>query len=65
MKKYVAILIMFILPIYTILNYALNSHQIISKISSLITKLIFVDLFNNNNDDEEESEYIIESVIYT
>ena len=64
MKKYIAILIMFILPIYTILNYALNSTQIMNKISSRFTKLIFVDLFNNENE-EGESEYLIGSVIYT
>ena len=64
MKKYIAILIMLILPIYTILNYALNSSQIMDKISSRFTKLIFVDLFNNENE-EGESEYLIGSVIYT
>ena len=63
LRNYISILIMFILPIYTILNYALNSHQIMSKISSRFTKLIFVDLFNNENEDGE-TEYIIGS-IYT
>ena len=64
MKKYITLLIMFILPIYTIINYTLNSHQIIKRIYSQFTKLIFVDLFNNQND-SGESEYIIDSVIYT
>ena len=64
MKKYITLFIMFILPIYTIINYTLNSHQIIKRIYSQFTKLIFVDLFNNQND-SGESEYIIDSVIYT
>ena len=64
MKKYIAILMMFILPFYTILNYFLNSHQIMSEISGRFTKLIFVDLFNNENEDGE-NEYLIGNVIYT
>ena len=64
MKKYISFLIIIILPIYTISNYALNSSQIMNKISNRFTKLIFVDLFNNENE-EGESEYIIGNVIYT
>ena len=64
MKKYIAVLIIVLISIYTILNYSLNSHQIMNKITNRLTKLIFVDLFDNENE-EGDSEYLIGSVIYT
>ena len=63
MKKYIAILIIVLIAIYTIINYFLNSHQIMHKITNKLTKLIFVDLFNNEN--EDDSENLIGNVIYT
>ena len=63
-KQYISILMLMILPIYTILNYALNSKQIMELIENKFTKFFFVNLFNSENE-EEQSEYLIGNVIYT
>ena len=64
MKKYVSIIIIFSLPVYTIIDYMLNSEEIMEKIDNKVTKIIFVHLFDNNKT-EEESDYLIGKVIYT
>ena len=48
---------MIIVPIYTIINYSLNSKQIMNIAYNKYTSYFFVDLFNK--DDKEKSEYII------
>ena len=64
MKKYISIIIIFCVPIYTIIDYLVNSEQIMDKITNTATKIIFVHLFDNN-EGEEESDYLIGKVIYT
>ena len=64
MKKYTSIIMIFALPIYTILNYMFNSEAIIDKISNSVTRTIFINIFDIFKDDEE-SEYLIGEVIYT
>jgi hypothetical protein len=64
MKKYTSIIMIFTLPIYTILNYMFNSEAIIDKISNSVTRTIFINIFDIFKDDEE-SEYLIGEVIYT
>ena len=61
MEKYISILIMIIISIYTILNYSLNSKQIMNIINNKYNKYIFVDLFNN--DGNEKSEFLIGNMI--
>ena len=63
-KKYVALIMIFALPVYTIINYLLNSEEIMEKITGKATKIIFVNLFDTIKN-EEESEYLIGKIIYT
>ena len=57
MKRYLSIIVMIIVPIYTIINYSLNSKQIMAIAYNKYTSYFFVDLFNKN--DKEKSEYLI------
>ena len=63
MKKYVSLIMIFVLPTYTITNYLLNSEEIMDKINSKATKIIFVHLFNTIKN-KEESEYLIGTIVY-
>ena len=64
-KNFIALLMMIIIPIYTIINYILNSKEISSIINNKFNNFIFVNLFNNYEDDNDQSEYLIGNVIYT
>ena len=64
MKKYISLIFMYTLPFYIIINYILNSKEVVNLISDQIKKLIFVYLFQEKNE-EGENEYLIGSVIYT
>ena len=57
MKRYLSILVMIIVPIYTIINYSLNSKQIMDIAYNKYIIYFFVDLFKK--DDKENSEYRI------
>ena len=63
MKKYTSIIMIYFLPIYTIIDYLLNSEQIKSGLNYTIMKMIFVNLFDVVN--EGESEYLIGVFLYT
>ena len=63
MKYFISYIIIFLVPIYTIVDYLVNSEQIMEKIKNKVTKIIFVNLFDNSKD-EKDSEYIIGRVIY-
>ena len=65
MKKYCSLIMVFALPIYTIINYIVNAEGIIKEINkSNISKIIFVHLFDNAKG-EDESEYLIDDFLYT
>ena len=63
MKLFISYIILFLVPLYTIVDYSVNSEQVMEKIKNNVTKIIFVYLFNNSQD-EQDSEYIIGEVIY-
>ena len=56
-------LLMFILPIYTIINYVLSSKSIKAIITNRYMQLMFIDIFKND-DNNGEPEYLIEGAIY-
>ena len=65
-KNFIALLMMIIIPIYTISNYILNSKEISCIVNNKFNNFIFVNLFNNNEDDDNaQNEYLIGNVVYT
>ena len=64
MKKYTCIIYLFLIPIYIIINYAVNSNEIMSRITNKYTKLCFVDLFKDEDSDGEAAENLIDNIIY-